>query len=221
MADTKKIQPVLTHKFYTQPAPTFGVDRRAVERTPTAILKITSEFVGPFNKNWLYISALAYASMKPGETKLVPYQLDAVTVLEMDYDDNGNCFWTVAENLYDFRAWNMATKMIVSMSGAQYGGVADIIEVKGAANINSKYAYTDYIFSEGVHLIPMIPGRIITMSMNPVRMEVEFEIDPHMLFSFRRDETDNPEIYDYFGAFANACKTGDIHAAEFEWIGKI
>lgn len=163
----------------------YGVDRSSVVRKPVTILRLTSDFVGPFQKNWLYLSALSFARFQNNNLALIPYQVDALTVLGMTSNGNGECVWEVAEDTRAYRAWTKASVMIVSMSGAQYGGKAQIVALEGAHTVRSRFRYADHIMLESVRLIPMIMGRVITMSMNPQSIDVEFQFDPETLFTER------------------------------------
>ena len=185
MADSKMIKAVLTNRFFTQQTPVYGVDRVSVVRDPVTILKLTSDFLGPFQKNWLYVSATTYARMQHVQLAPVPFQVDSLTVLGMERNSNGDCVWEVAENISDYRAWAKAQTMIVAMSGAQYGGKARVLSVAGNHTIVSAYRYSDNIAVESVNLVPMVLGRVITLSMTPAGIDVEFQFNPEDLFSER------------------------------------
>jgi hypothetical protein len=196
MSDSRNAEPSLTIKHYITMFETVVKQFRVVYRRPTVELRVKSSFAGPFQKNWLYISMLAYAQTPVTETyKYLPYQCDAVTVegLEDDKFASHTNIWTVSEDLYGYRSWNNAKKCIVSMSGAQYGGVATVLSVEGKHTIRTQRRYEDWIYSESVHLIPMVPARVLGCDMDMDGIEVVFEINHKDVFVERDDDNpDNP-----------------------------
>lgn len=142
-----------------------GDTRYVSLREPTATLRVESNFVGPFNTNWLYISARTKSSYELSANTLIPFQPDMVTV-ERTNTEGDTIRWTCCENISQYRGWNAAVKAMVVMSGGVYGGTADMRKRDGDYDIITSSFYTDNIKHEAVHLIPMVRGRLVSATMN-------------------------------------------------------
>lgn len=154
---------------------------------PSATLRVESHFVGPFQRNWLYISARA-KSRQDDVPSLIPYHPDIVTVDTTEIEAD-TVRWSCLENVKERRAWNSAVKALVVMSGGIYGGVTPMIERDGDHDIITGSFYLNHIRSEAVRLIPLVSGTVVSASMDGGRsIVVEMTFNPSAILRRGRDD---------------------------------
>lgn len=153
-----------------------GRDSREVMLRPVVKLEITSNFIGPYSMNWLYVSAESKSILRNKATLVdVPYRPDMMAVEHYEFDDT-TMSWFMEEAIDDYRSWRTATRAIVIMSGGTFGGAVEVLSKDETTNrIITTRPYLHNLEFEAVYLVPIIKGRYKACVIEKNRVEAEIE----------------------------------------------
>jgi len=153
-----------------------GQDSREVLLRPTVKLEITSNFVGPYSMNWLYVSAESKSILR-NKAKLVdvPYRPDMMAVEHYEFTDT-TMRWYMEETIDDYRAWRTAERAIVVMSGGTFGGMVEVLSKDEVENcIITTRPYLHNLEHEAAYLVPIIKGRYKACVIEKDTVQAEIE----------------------------------------------
>lgn len=153
-----------------------GSTIRSSFREPTITLELESSFIGPYSRNWLYVSAEAKSIFThKGKMVDVPYRPDMVAVEEFEFFDDRSV-WKIEETVSEYRAWRNATRAIIVVSGGNYGGNVGIVSIDLSSNtITTTRPYEHNVEWEAVYLVPVVKGyyKSCTIEKDYVVAEIE------------------------------------------------
>lgn len=153
-----------------------GSTVRAGFREPTVRVELESNFIGPYSRNWLYVSAEAKSILKnKGKLVDIPYRPDMVAVEQFEFFD-GRSEWAIEETISEYRAWRNAQRAIIVVSGGNYGGVVSVVQANYTTNIiTTTRPYIHNVVWEAVYLVPVVKGyyKSCTIEKDHVTAEIE------------------------------------------------